>query len=248
MGDVDLSGTLWISINNVVVPTTPKDKTPTAVFLMESPGFLVNPDDYNPENFEKTDFSDRGRDRMHPDRAIAQLADRVPAVSPYFFDSGTHISYYWRQLLETYKLSWSPKDDPKLRKKYENAVIMLYGSEECGFDESGFEESEKRYFNNEKSEFHKQLEAFSKNWESAKEEEKEFLDKCRHDQKEDWPQNFQKSAGPTIDKTIQAFTEYENLKAQIQQYQAAISQYTRGDLSRLLLGQMQGMCIIIHYM
>lgn len=236
MGDVDLSGTLWISINNVVVPTTPKDKTPTAVFLMESPGFSVNPEDFNPDNFQSNDFGDRGRDRMHPDRAIAQLADRVPAVSPYFFDSGTHISYYWRQLLETYKLSWSPKDDPKLREKYKNAVKMLYGSEECDF-----EESEKRYFKNEKSEFHKQLKAFSESWESAKKEEKEFLDKCRHDQKDGWPQNFQKSAGPTIDKTIQAFTEYENLKAQIQQYQAAISQYTRGDLSRLLLGQMQGM-------
>lgn len=234
MGDVDLSGTLWISINNVVVPTTPKDKTPTAVFLMESPGFAVNPEDFDPDKFQSNDFSDRGRDRMHPDRAIAQLADRVPAVSPYFFDSGTHISYYWRQLLETYKLSWSPKDDPELREKYKNAVKMLYGSEE-----SNFEESEKRYFNNEKSHFFEQLDTLSQAWEGAKKKEKDFLEECQGNKK-DWPQNFQTSAGPTIDKTIQAFTEYDNLKAQIQQYQAAISQYTRGDLSRLLLDQMQG--------
>lgn len=220
--DFNIFKALWININNAVVPPTPPGQPVKACLLLEQPGFSVNPDSLNPDKFDPSK-------EMHPDRAKAMLADRVPALAPYFYDTGSHISFFWKQFLETFKLKWTPEDDEKLKAKYERAIKMLYG------DEEGF-------INQKKTPFFEELEQLLKKWKVAKQERDKYYEHCQDkDEKKNWPENFQTGAGPEVDKMDQAYIEYENRKSQIEQCEAAIFQYTRGDLSRLLLEQAQSM-------
>lgn len=220
MADFDLFRSLWTNINDATVPKQPPGQPPKAILLMEMPGFTVDPESYNTSIGKE--FNDQKR---HPDRAVAMLADRVPALAPYFYDTGSTISFYWDQLLSTFKLRYNPEDDPKLKEKYDEAIKMLYGSKE------GYKQLKK-------SKIFENREVLRQNWLDAKEEERKFWLDCK--EKPGWPQNFQSHAGPYVDKKNQAYTEYDNIKSQIEQYEAAIFQYTRGDLSRLMLYQEQG--------
>ena len=221
MADFDMFKSLWTNINNATVPKPLPGQPPKAIMLMEMPGFAIDPESYDTTAGKSFDSN-----RKHPDRAVAMLADRVPALAPYFYDTGSTISFYWKQLLETFKLRYSPEDDPKLREKYEDAIKMLYGGKEG-------------YLQLKKTKLFENLDVLRRQWLDAKVEEKSFWQECQADT-ENWPQNFQSHAGPYVEKKNQAYTEYDNLKSQIEQYQAAIFQYTRGDLSRLMLHQEQG--------
>ena len=216
--DFDIFRSLWTNINDATVPQTPPGQKPKACLLLEMPGFSVDPNSFDVNNFNPAT-------QTHPDRAVALLADRVPVLAPYFYDTGSHISFFWKQLLNTFELSWAPHEDEKLKEKYDGAIKMLYGSEEG-------------YIKQEKTQIFKNLEDLRSKWLAAKDDESKFWKQCQED-KTGWPENFQTHAGPEVDKMNQAFTEYDNLKSQIEQYEAAIFQYTRGDLSRLLLEQEQ---------
>ena len=222
-GDFDMFKTLWTNINNACVPEPLPGQPAKAVFMMEMPGFSVDPDSFDLSRFDP-------ENRMHPDRAVAMLADRVPALAPYFYDTGSHISFYWKQLIETFKLNWTPESDPELKAKYQDAIVNLYGSEEG-------------YIKQEKTQLFKQLDFLRDEWQKAMRKEQQFWKDCQNER--GWPQNFQTHAGPYIEKMNQAYTEYDNLKCQIEKFEAAIFQYTRGDLSRLLLQQAQGSYYII---
>ena len=216
--DFNLITSLWDNISQATVPQPLPKQRPKTCLVMEMPGFSVNPDTYNPEKFD-------AKKMIHPDRALAILADRVPALSPYFYDTGSHISFFWKQLLETHKLSLTPEDDPNLTANYKEAIKMLYGDDEG-------------YIKQQKTGLFQNLEPLRTEWQKATEDEAKFWKTCQNEN--GWPENFQSHAGPYVERVDQAFTEYDNLKCQIEKYEAAIFQYTRGDLSRLLLEQAQG--------
>ena len=226
--DFDVFQSLWTNIQAATVPETLPGHPPKAVFMMEMPGFSIDPNSFYLPDASDDKGWDYSKMEMHPDRAVAQLADRVPALAPYFYDTGSHISFYWKQLLETYQLSWTPENVPELKAKYEKAIKMLYGDEEG-------------YIRQRKTELFQQLEPLRKKWQDAMKDKQDFCEECK--KKNDNGEYFQSNAGPYVEKIAQAYTEYENLKSQIEQYEAAIFQYTRGDLSRLLLKQAQGMAL-----
>ena len=122
--DFDLYKALWESINNIVAPDPPPSQEPKGCLLLESPGFSINPEYYDYEAFNKTFNEDEPR--PSPNYLTAQLCDKVPALSQYFFDTGTRISFKWKQLLSTFWLTYRPDDDKDLRERYLKAVEMLY--------------------------------------------------------------------------------------------------------------------------
>ena len=215
MADFNLYQSLWSNINDVCAPAPPPGAPAKAAFLMEMPGFSVDPDAYDPSKFDPT--------KVSPDRATALLCDRVPALAQYFYDTGSHISAYWEQFLRTFKITGAPIDDPQLKKAYDNAIKMLYGGPEG-------------YINQTKTPLYSQLDTLRQNWQKAMEEKNKFWAECQQN-KDKWPENFEANAGPYVDKVNEAYTEYDNLKLQIENYEAVIFQYVSGDLSSLMLGQ-----------
>ena len=95
-----------------------------ACLLLESPGFSITSDYYDEDSYQKKYTSDHSR--PSPDYLTAQLCDKVPALSDYYYDTGDHISFKWRQLLQTYWLTYRPADDRNLKERYEKAIEMLY--------------------------------------------------------------------------------------------------------------------------
>ena len=49
-----------------------------------------------------------------------------------------------------------------------------------------------------------------------------------------------------MDRVDAAFSEYDSVRSQVEQYQAAIIQHTRGDLNILLFQQRQGKHVSYH--
>lgn len=217
--DFNIYKSLWSSINDAVVsPPIPGEQAKSCL-LLQVPGFSINPVDFDVEKFRKDPTG------MDPAYATATLVDKVPAFSHYFHDTGSHISFYWKQLLETFTVVQNSEDNPTLKAKYENAIEMLYGGP------SG-------YKNLQKTELFENLETLRARWETEKSNLETFRKSCL--KRQDWPENFELCAEPYMDRVNDAFTEYDNLRGQIMQYQAAIFQYTRGDASILLLQQRQG--------
>ena len=64
---------------------------------MEMPGFSVDPDAFDPLKFDPGTM-------MSPECATSSLCDRIPLFAPYFYDTGNHISFFWKLLLETYTI------------------------------------------------------------------------------------------------------------------------------------------------
>ena len=126
-GDFNLYKALWENINDIVVPDPPPNQEAKACLLLESPGFSIASDYYDEDSYNKKFSSDKtDRSRPSPDYLTAQLCDKVPALSDYYYDTGDHISFKWRQLLQTYWLTYRPADDKNLKERYEKAIEMLY--------------------------------------------------------------------------------------------------------------------------
>ena len=126
-GDFNLYKALWENINDLVVPDPPPNQEAKACLLLESPGFSIASDYYDEDSYNKKFSSDKtDRSRPSPDYLTAQLCDKVPALSDYYYDTGDHISFKWRQLLQTYWLTYRPADDKSLKERYEKAIEMLY--------------------------------------------------------------------------------------------------------------------------
>ena len=215
--DFDVLKTLWVKINETCVPTPPPGRTPKAFFLMEMPGFAVDPNDFDPTKFNPGKM-------MSPECATASLSDRVPAFAPYFYDTGNHISFFWKLLLETYTLKGDfEQKHAEVEARYKVAIKMLYGSEEG-------------YIEQKKTPLYQDVDKLRDKWLDAKmnlEEKK----KTWEEDKKNWPGNYEKGAAPYVDAMEQAFIEYNNLNLQIKKYEAAIFAYAMGDLNTVLLDQ-----------
>ena len=217
--DFSIFKSLWSRINDAVVRPPIPGNPARDILLMEMPGYPINPDIFDVEKFRKNSAA------MSPACATAMFVDRVPALAPYFYDTGSRISFYWEQLLKTSVIVDDCEDNPALKGKYDTAIEMLYG----GQDE---------YKNNKKTELFNSLDMLRTEWQAAEDELEMFRMNCQT--KINWPENYETHVKPYVDKIEDAFTEYDNVRSQIKQYQAAIFQYTRGDLSVLLMQQRQG--------
>ena len=227
--DFDLVKELWIKINKVTVPQLSPDSPLKACFLMETPGFSIDPSTY-----DTCEWNDKSKEttESHPDRIVAELADKVPALSPFYYDTGSRISSYWNQLVTTFKLPSQVSDaDPK---KYQEAVEFLYGKPGDEQDYEKIQLSEMR------PEIDQRVTELREKWKKAQDEKKKFWEESKVGDEENWPKNFEMEARPYVDKINDAFTEYDNFRCLVENYQAVIFRYRRGDLGRLLLQQAQG--------
>ena len=121
-------------VNNVCVPPPPPGQSAKAFFLMEMPGFSIDPNAFDPSKFKPGIM-------MSPDCATSSLCDRVPALAPCFYDTGNHISFFWDLLLETFTVEGDfIKKNSEVEARYERAIEMLYGSKE------GYKNQEKTPF------------------------------------------------------------------------------------------------------
>ena len=126
--DLDIFKSLWKSINDIFVLPPPFGSPAATTFLMETPGLTINPDSYDLKKF--TDPATM----TSPNRATAILCDRVPALAHNFYDSGRRVSSHWAILLQQYGTSEDNPDEKaaraELKKKYDAAVAVLYGSQD----------------------------------------------------------------------------------------------------------------------
>ena len=163
---------------------------------------------------------------MSPGCATASLCDRVPALAPYFYDTGNRISFYWKLLMETFIVEGKPVKNPKLEADYERGIKMLYGSPD-------------KYVFQQKSSLFLGLDKKRQQWEAAIRERDDFKKKMQKD-KLNWPGNYEKRALQFTDAIEKAYTEYNMLRLQIQNCVDAIFFYTGGDLNTLLMQQATG--------
>ena len=91
--DFNIFKALWQNVNDVCAPPPPPGQPAKACFLMELPGFTINPDSFDSSKFDP-------KTMVSPDMLVATLCDRVPALACYFYDTGNHISFF---LESTYK-------------------------------------------------------------------------------------------------------------------------------------------------
>ena len=161
---------------------------------------------------------------MSPDCATLSLCDCVPALAPYFYDTGNHISFFWDLLLETFTVEGDfGNKKTEVEARYERAIDMLYCSKEG-------------YKNQEKTPFYQGMSKLRDEWRRAERNKESFKKKCMDDE-ENWPGNYEKGAAPFVDAVEQAYTEYNNLSLQIDKYESAIFAYAMGDLNTVLLDQ-----------
>lgn len=212
----DISKSLWSSINEVCVPPPPSDEPAKECFLMETPGFSVNPDAFDPLKFDP-------RTMMSPDCATGSLCDRVPALAPYFYDTGDHVSSYWKVFLETFIIQGAGENDADKKARYDEAIEMLYGSLDG-------------YINQQKTPLFLSLDTLREEWEAAEKKRADFEKIMRRDT-ENWPDNYQDHAGPYIDAVEEAYEKYDDLRQQIQDYKDTIFAYETEDIYAILLEQ-----------
>ena len=163
---------------------------------------------------------------MSPAYATALLVDRIPAFAPFFYNTGSQISFHWKQLLETFVVINNSEYYPICKAKYHEAIEMLYGGS------SGYKMQQK-------TELFKGLDTLRTKWEEAKDELQKV--RAKFSQKgQDLPEKYELNMKPYMDRVDDAFSEYDSVRSQVKQYQAAIFQHTRGDLNILLFQQRQG--------
>lgn len=227
--DFNIYKSLWSNINDVCAPPPPPGQLAKACFLMEMPGFSLDPDAFDPTKFDPGTMTS-------PGCATAMLCDRVPALAQYFYDTGDHISFYWQVLLNTYGISATASDNAALKQKYDDAIKMLYGGLEG-------------YIKQEKTALFKNLDTLRENWQTAKQQITVFKNKCQKDKK-NWPGNYETGVAPLKEAADQAYTEYNNLKKQLKHYEAAICDYAAGDLNTLMLDQQSSeiLCKNVNFM
>ena len=226
--DFDIFQSLWQNINDICVPKPPPGAPAKACFLMEMPGFSIDPKAYDPAQFDPSTMSS-------PDMEVATLCDRIPAIASYFYDTGDHISFLWNQLLTTYHVKPSPAgEDEAAKNNYDDALEMLYGGRDG-------------YIKQTKTPLFANLEVLRKKWQDAMDARERFRTECLNDSKK-WPKNFQDNAGPYNDQVDQEYTSYNNLRREIEKYEASILRYSTGDLTTLMLEQQNGkeQLLLIH--
>lgn len=218
-GDYDIFKSLWDNINDICAPGPPPGAPAKACFLMEMPGFSIDPDAFDPSKFDPAKM-------VSPSMATATLCDRVPAIARYFYDTGNHISFLWEQYLRTFAVKPAPpRQDETLKANYDEAIKMLYGSQEG-------------YVNQTKTQLYKNLDPLRQAWQDAITRRNTFRSDCQTGKdKANWPANYEKNAGPYNDAVEQAYTDYNNLRLQIEKYEAAIFAYVSGDLTTMMLRQ-----------
>lgn len=204
--DSDVLRSLWANVSTVCVsPPTPGELNKEC-FLMEMPGFSVDPDAFDPLKFNPATM-------MSPECAIASLCDRVPALARFFYDTGDHISSYWKVLLDTFTIESDSEKNAELKARYDEAIEVLYGSLDG-------------YINQQKTPLFLSLDKLREQWEAAKKKKDYFEKIMRKGEK-----------NPFNNAVEEAYTEYENLKLKIQNYKATILAYNVKDLYSILLEQ-----------
>lgn len=223
--DFDIFETLWTSINDICAPPPPPGKPAKACFLMELPGFTVDPKNFDPETFDPSTM-------LSPGCSVATLCDRIPALASYFYDTGERISSTYKIFMETFTIETTPQqheESEDLKERYDEAIKMLYG------DQQG-------YIKQTKTPLFENLDKLHKKWEEAQAAKEEFRNNCREDKK-DWPGNYERGVGPYVEAWKQAYTAYENLKQVIEKCQAAIHAYNTGDLTTVIQEQATRECM-----
>lgn len=203
---------LWSCINDEVLGTSLNPAK--QILVMETPGFSIDPDLFDEEKFQ----SNPGVDVLSPQYATATLVDRVPACARFFNDTGSRVSFNWKQLIETIVIIDNTEDDLAVKAKYDEAIEKLYGGQ-IGYRKL------------QKTEYFEMLDTLRENYYR----EKDKLEQIRKRQQElhDVPEL-------TVHHQEREVTEYHNRKSQIEKYQAAILKYTSEDLSVLLMKKRQG--------
>lgn len=176
--DFDIYKSLWMNINNVCAPPPPPGAPAKACFLMEMPGFTVDPNAFNPKSFNPSTM-------VSPECATAILCNRVPAFASYFYDTGERISSNYKLFMETFTIKSTREESTALKERYEEAIKMLYG------DEQG-------YVMQKKTPLFLGLEKLHGKWEDAERAREEFRTKCKDD-KEEWPRNYERCAAPYVE-------------------------------------------------
>ena len=222
MADFDIYESLWTNINNVCAPPPPPGWPAKACFLMEMPGFTIDPKAFDPKSFDPSTM-------VSPECATATLCDRVPALASYFYDTGERISSNYKLFMETFTIKTTRQESTALKEGYDEAIKMLYT------DEQG-------YIKQNKTELFKGLEKLRVKWEQAENAREEFRTACKRKEKE-WPRNYERGAAPYVEASKEAYTEYDNLKQQIEKFEAAIHAYGAGDLNTLMQQQATGECV-----
>ena len=211
--DLDILKSLWENINDICVPPSPPGTPTKACFLMEMPGFAINPDAFDLSKFTV--------DQRSPDLAKANLCDRVPYIARCFYDTGNRISFLWKNFLRTFVIdpSQSPADELRKR-KYDEAIEALYGSREG-------------LIQHEKTPLYESVDTLREEWEKAKEKEIQFRNECQKDTAS-WPENFARGVGPYRSEVEERHTEYNSVKEIVDKYEAAIHAYVSQDLTTIL--------------
>ena len=204
----------------------PLDEESKVCFVMEMPGYTLDPDSFNPLKFDP-------RTGMSPDCARALLCDRVPALAPYFYDTGNHISFFWKLLLDTYTIKRKCIKNAEEEANYEEAIKVLYGSPD-------------RYIFQQKSTLYKSIDKLRDHLDAAiKHDGDEIL---KH--KKSSPENC---TSPLLEKVKDAPSEYSKLKLQIGRYEKAIFSNNGEDLDTLLMEhanskkQISLVCVLLLY-
>ena len=114
---------LWSAINDAVVcpPFADDAHVVKNYLLLEMPGYPIDPDIFDEEEFKQNPKA------MSPAYATALLVDRVPAFARYFHDTGSQISFYWKQLLQTHTIIGSSvANDSATSAKYNEAIEVHF--------------------------------------------------------------------------------------------------------------------------
>lgn len=212
--DLNIFKSLWENINDVCAPPPPPGEPAKACFLMELPGFSIDPDAFDVSKFKTTELS--------PDHATALLCDRIPAIARYYYDTGNRISTFWEMLLKNFRIEPDPTGGAShLEQAYEKAIKMLYGSKD-------------NYVNGVKTKFYSLVDTLREEYEAEVKKDTDFRNECQQ-KKDDWPENYERGVAPIKDSVQSAFTRYNNQRMQVQRYEAAIYAYAAGDLSTRVL-------------
>lgn len=217
--DLNIFQSLWENINDLCAPPPPPGEPAKACFLMELPGFSIDPDAFDVTKFSESTLS--------PDHSTAVLCDRIPALARYFYDSGYRISKYWETLLEYFRIEPDPAEGrDHLLQSYKKAIRMLYGSTD-------------NYVNGVKTKFYSLVDTLREEYEAAVKKDTDFRHKCQQD-KDNWPMNYQTGVGSIKDEVTSAYTRYNTQRLQVRRYEAAMYAYAAGDLSGLLVQASDG--------
>ena len=220
-GDLDILKSLWENINDICVPPSPPGTPANACFLMEMPGFAIDP--------VALDVSKFAADQRSPDLAKATLCDRVPFVARSFYDTGNRISFLWKNFLRTFVIEPDRTGADELRKKrYDEAIEALYGSRDG-------------LIQHQKTPLYESVDTLREKWEIAKEKETQFRHECQKDIA-NWPENFKRGVGPYSSEVEERFVEYNSVKEIVDKYEAAIHAYVSQDLTTVLEEQQSSKC------